>query len=149
MLDSLRRWKGWLGFLAVFESLGVTSDREGVGRRGESLACRALRRQGYQILARRLRSRLGEVDIVAREGAVLVFIEVKTRRSGKFGRPVDAVGPGKRRKLITLARAFLKRHRLGEDRVRFDVVSVELSPDRPARVDIHRGAFAEADDRAI
>jgi len=149
MLDSLRQWKGWLGLLAVFDSLGAASDPEQVGRRGESLACRALKRQGYHILARRLRSRLGEVDIVAREGAVLVFIEVKTRRSGKFGRPVDAVGPRKRRKLITLARAFLKRRRLGEEPVRFDVVSVELSPDRPPHVDIHRGAFAEADDRAI
>jgi putative endonuclease len=102
-----------------------------------------LARKGYQILARRLRSRRGEIDIVAREGGALVFIEVKTRRPGRFGRPVDAVGPRKQRRLVALARSFLKRRRLAGERVRFDVVSVEIEPGRAARVEVHRAAFEE------
>lgn len=143
MFDSLLRW---LGSFAVFDRLCVGSERERLGRRGESLACRALRRKGYRILARRLRNRLGEIDIVALQGGVLVFIEVKTRRRGRFGTPVDAVGPRKRRKLVTLARAFLKRRGLGEERVRFDVVSVGLEPGHPVHIEIYRGAFEETRD---
>jgi putative endonuclease len=136
ILESIGEW-----LARLFSRSG--GDRQRLGRRGESVACRVLARKGYQILARRLRSRRGEIDIVAREGGALVFIEVKTRRPGRFGRPVDAVGPRKQRRLVALARSFLKRRRLAGERVRFDVVSVEIEPGRAARVEVHRGAFEE------
>ena len=62
-----------------------------LGISGENLACDALARQGYAILARRYRTRVGEIDIVAQDGETLVFVEVKTRTSGNFGVPAEAV----------------------------------------------------------
>jgi putative endonuclease len=98
------------------------------GELGEDLAATHLRKHGYKILVRRYRpkSRRGDIDIVAREGEVLVFVEVKTRSSEDFGRPVDAVGPQKRRHLRRAALDYLRR--LGSPRLyfRFDVVEVIL-----------------------
>ena len=67
-----------------------------LGKSGENYACWELERRGYEILDRRYRTRVGEIDIVARDGETLAFIEVKARRSGRFGPPVEAVGPQKR-----------------------------------------------------
>jgi putative endonuclease len=101
------------------------------GELGEYLAAAHIRKQGYKILVRRYRpkSRRGDIDIVAREGEVLVFVEVKTRSSEDFGRPVDAVGPQKRRHLRRAALDYLRR--LGSPRLcfRFDVVEVVLNAD--------------------
>jgi putative endonuclease len=63
----------------------MTHQRQSLGKQGEELACRELRRRGYAILARRYRTRFGELDVIARDQGVLVFVEVKTRRSGGFG----------------------------------------------------------------
>ncbi len=93
-------------------------------RRGERAAERHVRRLGYQIVGRRDRSRLGELDLVAVDGRTVVFIEVKTRRSHDAGHPAEAVGPEKQRRLTRLALAFLKRHDLLEYPARFDVVAV-------------------------
>ena len=95
-----------------------------LGNEGERLAARYLRRQGFRIVARRYRTAMGEIDLVARDGACTVFVEVKTRRSESAGRPEEAVDTFKQAQLTRLALAFLKRYRLLETPARFDVVSV-------------------------
>lgn len=112
------------------------------GKTGEQLACDELRRRGYAILARRYRTRGGELDIVARHGETLVFVEVKARTSLRFGSPVEAVDWRKQRKLQHMARDFLSRTGLWRVPCRFDVVAVRL-PDggAAAQIDVIEGAF--------
>ncbi len=93
-------------------------------RRGERAADRHLRRLGYKIVARRLRGKMGELDLVAVDHQTIVFVEVKTRRSHRTGRPEDAVDPMKQQRLTRLALTYLKRHDLLDYRARFDVVAV-------------------------
>jgi putative endonuclease len=111
-----------------------------LGEHGESLAVRALRREGYAILARHYRTRLGEIDIVALEGRCLVFVEVKARNHCCCGTPADAVTARKQRKIVAIAGAFLARHRVDADACRFDVVAISLDEVQP-RVEIIRNAF--------
>jgi putative endonuclease len=111
---------GWLAGWFGSRSFGDWS----FGDRGERLAARYLRRQGYKILARRYRTALGEIDLIARDGACIVIVEVKTRRSEGAGLPHEAVDLYKQAQLARLGLAFLKRHRLLEHPARFDVVSI-------------------------
>jgi putative endonuclease len=112
-----------------------------LGRAGEDLACDELRGRGYAILARRFRTRDGELDIVARDGRTLVFVEVKTRRSCRFGTPLEAVTPEKRRKIVAMAADYLARRRPGASPCRFDVVSVTFDGNGRPLVEIVRHAF--------
>jgi putative endonuclease len=114
--------------------------RANLGKVGEDLACAELERRGYAVLARRYRRRGGELDIVARDGGTIVFVEVKARQSGRFGEGVEAVGVLKRRRIVQLALDYLIRHRLTNRPCRFDVVSVALG-DRGPRVEIFQNAF--------
>jgi len=111
-----------------------------LGKMGEDLACRELERRGYAIVARRYRRRGGELDIVARDGPTLVFVEVKTRDGRWFGGAAEAVTGLKRRRIVQLALEYLMRHRLSECPCRFDVVSIQLEAGRPV-IEIHRNAF--------
>ena len=110
------------------------------GKMGEDLACRELERRGYAIVARRYRRRGGELDIVARDGPTLVFVEVKTRDGRWFGGAAEAVTGLKRRRIVQLALEYLMRHRLSDCPCRFDVVSIQLEAGRPV-IEIHRNAF--------
>ena len=74
-----------------------------LGKSGENYACWELERRGYAILDRRYRTRIGEIDVVARDGETLVFIEVKARRSARFGLPAEAVGAAEADKLMQMA----------------------------------------------
>ncbi len=100
------------------------------GRRGEDLAHRYLQSQGYRIVARNLMLRGAhvEIDLVARHGGVIVFVEVKTRASDEFGTPDRAVDREKRENLARAASAYL--HAAGStwDQARFDIVSVTFDP---------------------
>jgi putative endonuclease len=80
------------------------------------------------------------LDIVARDGAVLVFVEVKTRAGRRFGEPAEAVTPAKQRRMVRLASEYLVRHRLPDCPCRFDVVSVDAGATPPA-VEVIRNAF--------
>ncbi len=100
--------------------------RQTLGKIGEDLACRELERRGYAIVARRYRRRGGELDIIARDGATLVFVEVKARDGRRFGGAAEAVTGLKRRRMAQLALDYLARHRLTECPCRFDVVSIQL-----------------------
>jgi putative endonuclease len=95
-----------------------------LGALGEAEAERYLKRLGYKIVARGERGRLGELDLVAVDGRMVVFVEVKTRESHDAGHPAEAVDAEKQRRLTRLALAFLKRHDLLEHASRFDIVAI-------------------------
>ena len=118
----------------------MTVARQRLGKTGEDLACRELERRGYAIVARRYRRRGGELDIIARDGATLVFIEVKTRDSRAFGDAAEAVTPFKRRRIAHLALDYMARHRLSDCACRFDVVSIHFDAGEPV-LEVFRGAF--------
>ena len=111
------------------------------GRRGEDLAHRFLRRQGYTIVARnyRLSSGDAEADLIALEGEELVIVEVKTRDSAEYGPPERAVSPEKQRHLIRVAREYARKTDTPWESVRFDVVSIVLR--EPVEITLLRRAF--------
>jgi putative endonuclease len=115
--------------------------RQALGKSGEDVACDELRRRGYAILVRRYRTRLGELDIVARDGATLVFVEVKARTSRRFGTAAEAVTFQKRQRLARMAQEFLQHSRLTRVPCRFDVVAVQVSSAGTPSVDIYPAAF--------
>jgi putative endonuclease len=113
-----------------------------LGQAGEAAAAAWLETRGYAILARNARTRFGEIDLVARDGGVVVFVEVKSRSGTAFGHPADAVTGRKQRRLARLAEAYLRREGLDGWPVRFDVVAVHLDPAGTARAIEHMpGAF--------
>lgn len=117
------------------------SDPAALGAEGEAIAERFLRRRGYRILVRSFRVPSGEIDIVARDGTWLVFVEVKTRSDDAFAEPAESVTLAKRRRLSRAAVAYLRR--LGERPVpfRFDIVEIVWPGDAPPAVRLHRDAF--------
>ena len=103
--------------------------RSNLGKIGEALACNYLRRCGYSILDRNYRTKIGEIDIVAQDGKILVFVEVKTRRSDSYGLPEESINIKKMHKLTRLAQLYIRNKRLYSAEARFDVVSI-LIPSR-------------------
>src|SRR5438067_1300058 len=110
------------------------------GKIGEDLACRELEARGYEIIARRLRVRGGELDIIARDGETTVFVEVKAREGHDYGDAAGAVTPVKRGRLMQLAVAYAAQHALTDRPCRFDVVTIHLDAGNPA-VEIFQNAF--------
>ena len=130
------------GWARLRQWLGRWRRPRTLGQRGEAAAARFLRRQGYTIVARSDRGRLGEIDLVAVDQRTVVFVEVKTRRSHDAGHPADAVDLAKQRRLTRLALIYLKRHGLLENPARFDVVAVTWSDDaQPPVLEHFRNAF--------
>ena len=111
---------------------------------GEDLACAHLQAGGFQLLARNYRCRGGEVDIVAREGDVTVFVEVKDRSGRSHGEGFESVSPAKRRRIVLAARRFAARAGLWEAPLRFDVISIDRSAGHGAKIRHDRGAFDES-----
>src|ERR1700681_847907 len=119
----------------------MSRSRVALGKIGEDLACRELQRRGYAILARRYRRRTGELDIIARDGPTVVFIEVKAREGRKFGDAVDGVTGVKRRRMTRVATEYLVRHRLTDCPCRFDVVSIHIENEQPV-IELYQKAFS-------
>jgi putative endonuclease len=115
--------------------------RQRLGRLGEDAAAAELARVGITILERRARTRAGELDLVALDGELVVFVEVKARRGTGFGTPAEAVGAVKRRRLARVALEWLARRRWLSRRCRFDVVEVFADGDTVRLVRHHRDAF--------
>jgi putative endonuclease len=111
-----------------------------LGYDGEQLAAEFLKNKGYRILARNYKTRIGEIDIIAREGDTTVFIEVKTRANDSFGYPFEAVNRSKRQKLKNLALLFLKTHPK-EYRGRFDVISISVTKEGKRSIEHIKDAF--------
>ncbi|HEY3175446.1 MAG TPA: YraN family protein [Candidatus Polarisedimenticolia bacterium] len=122
----------------------MSRERQDLGLSGEELAAEHLASRGYKILARRYRTRLGEIDLVAALGGLLVFVEVKARRGGGFGAPAEAVHARKQARIMRVAQLFLL-ERLPRGEVepscRFDVISITWEPGRLAVIDHIEDAF--------
>jgi putative endonuclease len=114
--------------------------RMSTGKKGEELAAAHLAEAGYRIIERNYRCLFGEIDIVAEEGEILVFVEVKSRRSAAYGDPQLAVGCEKQRKISRIAEHYLREKRLCHRPARFDVVAVKLLP-VGHRIELIRNAF--------
>lgn len=116
-------------------------ERREAGRRAEALAEAFLRREGYEILDRNHAIPRGEVDLVAREGEVLCFVEVRSRTSRAQGGPEETVGRGKARRVVAAAQDWALRHGGLDREIRFDVVAVTLEPGAEPEVVLFRRAF--------
>jgi putative endonuclease len=113
------------------------------GRRGEKLACRFLRRNGYKVLYRNFKGRSGgEIDIVCRDNDTLVFVEVKTRAREDFGRPIMAVDRQKQKRISRGGLNWLRMLDNPDILFRFDVVEVILTDDAKPRLELIRNAFS-------
>ena len=110
-----------------------------LGEEGEVIAVRFLKKNGYRIIQKNYRTPIGEIDIIARDGDTLVFIEVKTRESIRYGLPFESINNKKRQKIMNVATLYLKRFK-DIPPCRFDVVSINYDDGRPV-VDLIRGAF--------
>ena len=121
---------------------GEPWDKDRVGREGEDLAALFLRSEGMTVLYRNFRASLGgEVDIVCRDRNTLVFVEVKTRTSREFGRPIDAVTMDKQHLITRGAMGWLRLLDFPPQNYRFDVVEVVLAPGEPPDLHLVRNAF--------
>ena len=122
----------------------MKAGRLGLGAEGEQVAKAHLQAQGFRILHENYSTPLGEIDLIAQEGEVVVFVEVKARRSGEFGPPQASVTLQKQRQIVRVAELFLQRHRLSEAVCRFDVVAVMFtgSQARQPEILLIRDAFS-------
>jgi putative endonuclease len=122
----------------------MPTPRTKLGTRGEELAQRFLKDQGYLILETNYRCTWGEIDIVAQDGNELVFVEVRTRRSAEYGSPEESLTPAKARRLVAAAEDYLQRLEGGEPGWRIDLISVRLGQDyRVLRVDHLKSVIEE------
>ena len=105
----------------------MSDSRIKVGKIGESLAIEHFKVQGYEIRAQNYRTRSGEIDLIVQRGKRIAFVEVKTRRSSKFGLPQAAVTPTKQKQISKIALDYLQTHNLLDVPCQFDVVAIVLS----------------------
>lgn len=121
----------------------MASRNKETGKRGEEIAGNYLRRKGMSIIARNYRfRRYGEIDIIAKDGSVLVFVEVKTRRTFAYGRPFEAVDLRKQANIRLIAESFRQTNRDARKLdCRFDVVSISMLPNGEALVRHIENAF--------
>jgi putative endonuclease len=122
----------------------VSLFRRDRGRAAEDAAARHLERRRHVILARNFRSRAGEIDLVTRDRETIVFVEVRSRGGGGFGSGSESVDARKQRRLARAAEAYLARHRLGESRARFDVISIDWIDGAP-KIEHIEDAFQTTD----
>jgi len=110
------------------------------GKQGETLAAAYLEKEGYQIIERNYRCLFGEMDLVARDGQTIVFVEVKSRKSDCFGVPQLSVGLQKQKKLSQIALHYLEQKRFYPVMPGFDVIAIRMRPEGP-QVELIRNAF--------
>ena len=122
----------------------MTMQRQALGKLGEDLAVAELERRGYAILTRRYRTRHGEIDIVARDGDTIVFVEVKLKTAGEFGTAAESVTPWKQKRVVAMAVDYLARNRLMDRPCRFDVVAIDLLEGGSPRITVITSAFDAA-----
>jgi putative endonuclease len=118
----------------------VTKERLDLGRLGEDLALKKIKSLGYKCIVRNYRCPLGEVDLIARDGDTLVFIEIKTRRDRSLGYAKESINARKKRQLSKVALAYMKSHDVAEAKSRFDVVAVHIR-EGMYEIEVVRNAF--------
>ena len=115
-----------------------------LGIAGEQEACAFLKKKGCKILAKNFRAGHGEIDIIARLGKIVIFVEVKTRTSTEFAQPWEAVGYRKRKNLRTAAKLYVQQNqkpRQNNEEYRFDVLSITMKQDTSAEIEWIQNAF--------
>ena len=112
-----------------------------LGEEGERLAEKFLRRNRYKILARNYRCPLGEIDIIARDGETIAFVEIKGRRSRRFGSALEAVTASKQKRIARVAAHYLAAFRLNDSYARFDVVGIRWSVKGKPEIILVKDAF--------
>ena len=120
---------------------GRRTVRQRRGQIAEGLARALLERSGYEVIAANVRFRVGELDLIAREGQVLCFVEVRSTTTDQFGPAIASITDRKRRHLIRAAQWYLMRLREQPVATRFDVVTIDWREDRAAAIELIRGAF--------
>ena len=115
-------------------------EKKELGKKGEEIALRFLKKNGYHIIEKNYVCKMGEMDIIAKEKDTLVFIEVKTRTSTTFGPPQLAVNSSKQRQLSKVALYFLKEKGIEDVKARFDVVAILLGA-KGEEIELIRDAF--------
>ena len=123
------------------KSLGSVIPKLHRGSEGERAAAKFLERRGYRIVASNYRTRLGEIDLIAEDRGTLVFIEVKTRATDRFGGPADAITPAKQARIARLAQQFLTARRLKDQPCRFDAVLISGEDPKNQRIELVAAAF--------
>ena len=118
----------------------MTKARLDLGKRGEELALKKVRRLGYKCIAQNYRCALGEIDLIAKDGDCLVFIEIKTRKGKSLGYAKEAVNERKKRQLTKAALAYMKAKDCVNVKSRFDVVAINLSEGKE-QIEIIQNAF--------
>lgn len=111
-----------------------------LGQRGERIAVNFLKNNGYNIIRTNYRTRLGQIDIIAKDKKTICFVEVKTRATPRFGRASEAVEASKQLKISQVALMFLKQNRLLNSPARFDVISISC-PDVQPKIELIKNAF--------
>ncbi len=120
-------------------------ERQQYGQFGENLAARHLAENGYRIVETNYKNRFGEIDLIAMDGETIVFVEVKSRRSGTFGTAGASVSKAKQRKISMTALGYLKSKNGIQQKARFDVVAINGSDAHPeGRIKVIKNAFALA-----
>ena len=121
----------------------MPSERSKLGAQGERIAAAHLESLGLVIETRNYRTRYGEIDLVARDGVEVVFVEVRTKRSAAFGTPEESMTRRKQARLVHAAKEYLAAHGLATASWRVDFVAITLQPDGPARIAHVRSAVEE------
>ncbi|MFH1782133.1 MAG: YraN family protein [Candidatus Omnitrophota bacterium] len=111
------------------------------GKKGEALALDFLKKQGYKILQKNYKTKLGEIDIIGRDGPYTSFIEVKARTGKRFGLPEESVDIKKQIKLTNVALYYIKEHAIKDTLLRFDVVSIEDVNSSSPEIKLIKNAF--------
>ncbi len=125
---------------ADYGQILMPNKQQKFGEKGETLAAWYLKQNGYKIIEQNYRNQMGEIDIIAKEKKTIVFVEVKTRRSIRYGSPKWAVTPKKQRKISMVALYYLKTTKQSNAKARFDVVAIISNRDEP-RIEIVKNAF--------
>ncbi|MEW6097452.1 MAG: YraN family protein [bacterium] len=119
----------------------MSKQRIELGKQGEALALKYLKKHRYKILEQNYKSQFGEIDIIAKNKDVLAFIEVKTRKSTEFGLPQDSVDMRKQRQIAKVALDYLAKMNIQDTDCRFDVVAITCLPDKKPKIELIKDAF--------
>ncbi len=114
----------------------MSGKNSNLGKEGEDKAVNFLTSKGYNILERNYKSIFGEIDIIAKEGKTIVFIEVKSRKNYSFGTPIEQISWNKQQHIIKIALTYLKKNQLQNQPVRFDVIGIF-----PNKIELIKNAF--------
>ncbi|MGV7222536.1 MAG: YraN family protein [Nitrospinales bacterium] len=122
----------------------MTKKRLNLGRVGEDEAIKFVKKQGYRILQTNFKTKSGEIDIIAEDKKVVAFIEVKTRTTGEYGSPLEAVNHHKQNKIVQVANQFLVQYKVENRECRFDIVAINAPTEEPStwEIELIKDAFS-------